>query len=88
MRTEATIASALAIERVAILATTHLRQADEDLEKLIGVRSRAITAKLRSVEKLDDVASGLLLGTATVESDFSDADEPADPETGDSPDEI
>ena len=67
---------------------THLRQADEDLEKLIGVRSRAITAKLRSVEKLDDVASGLLLGTATVESDFSDADEPADPETGDSPDEI
>lgn len=66
---------------------THLRQADEDLEKLIGVRSRAITAKLRSVEKLDDVASGLLLGTATVESDFSDADEPADTEAGDSPDE-
>ncbi len=67
---------------------THLRQADEDLEKLIGVRARAITQKLRSVEKLDEVSTGLLLGTAAVESDFSDADEPADAETEDSPDEV
>lgn len=67
---------------------THLRQADEDLEKLIGVRSRAITAKLRSVEKLDDVASGLLLGTTSIDSDSSDAGEPDDTDAGDSPDEV
>ena len=52
---------------------THLRQVDDDLEKLIGVRSRAIAQRLRSVEKLDDVSSGLLLGTAAAEGDLLDA---------------
>ncbi|MEN6340811.1 MAG: DNA recombination protein RmuC [Clostridiaceae bacterium] len=51
---------------------THLRQADEDLEKLIGVRARAITQKLRSVEKLDEVSTGLLLGTASSADDLLD----------------
>ena len=66
---------------------THLRQADEDLEKLIGVRARAITQKLRSVEKLDEASTGLLLGTASIESDSADY-EADDAGAGDSTDEI
>ncbi|HWP22192.1 MAG TPA: DNA recombination protein RmuC [Candidatus Cryosericum sp.] len=66
---------------------THLRQADEDLEKLIGVRARAITQKLRSVEKLDEVSTGLLLGTASIEGDSAD-EEADDADAGDSADEV
>lgn len=51
---------------------THLRQVDDDLEKLIGVRSRAIAQRLRSVEKLDDASSGLLLGTVAADGDLLD----------------
>ena len=38
-----------------------LRQTDEELDNLIGVRSRAISRKLRSVQSLDEAASATLL---------------------------
>ena len=46
-----------------ILETTQsrLNQANSELDKLIGVRTRAIQRKLRNVEKLDDVSAQNLL---------------------------
>ena len=38
-----------------------LRQTDEELDNLIGVRSRAINRKLRSVQSLDDASAAALL---------------------------
>ena len=38
-----------------------LRQTDEELDQLIGVRSRAISRKLRSVQSLDDASAAALL---------------------------
>ena len=38
-----------------------LRQTDEELDNLIGVRSRAISRKLRSVQSLDEAAAATLL---------------------------
>ena len=38
-----------------------LRQTDEELDNLIGVRSRAISRKLRSVQSLDDASAAALL---------------------------
>ena len=38
-----------------------LRQTDEELDNLIGVRSRAISRKLRSVQSLDDTSAAALL---------------------------
>ena len=38
-----------------------LRQTDEELDNLIGVRSRAISRKLRSVQSLDDASATALL---------------------------
>ena len=38
-----------------------LRQTDEELDQLIGVRSRAISRKLRSVQSLDEAAAATLL---------------------------
>ena len=38
-----------------------LRQTDEELDKLIGVRSRAISRKLRSVQSLDEASASALL---------------------------
>ncbi len=47
----------------AVLESTqkHLRQVDVDLDKLVGVRTRAISRKLRSVEALDESAANELL---------------------------
>ena len=42
-----------------------LRQTDEELDNLIGVRSRAISRKLRSVQSLDDASAAALLELAT-----------------------
>ena len=49
-----------------ILAATQnrLNQAGAELDKLVGVRTRAIQRKLRSVEKLDDTPSSQWLETA------------------------
>lgn len=38
-----------------------LRQTDEELDQLIGVRSRAISRKLRGVQSLDEASAGALL---------------------------
>lgn len=38
-----------------------LRQTDEELDQLIGVRSRAISRKLRSVQSLDEASASTLL---------------------------
>ena len=38
-----------------------LRQTDEELDNLIGVRSRAISRKLRSVQSLDDASAATIL---------------------------
>lgn len=47
----------------AVLDSTqkHIRQVDADLDKLVGVRSRAISRKLRSVEMLEGSQSDTLL---------------------------
>ena len=39
----------------------HLRQADDDLEKLVGVRTRQINRKLKEVEALPEAESRLML---------------------------
>ncbi len=39
---------------------THLRQTSEDLETLIGTRTRSINRKLKSVQKLDDAGMPVL----------------------------
>ena len=54
-----------------------LQQVDDDLEQLIGTRTRAITRNLRAVEQLDERASTLVIG----ESGESDADEGETEET-------
>ena len=38
-----------------------LRQTDEELDNLIGVRTRAISRKLRSVQSLDEASAATLL---------------------------
>ena len=38
-----------------------LRQTDEELDNLIGVRSRAISRKLRAVQTMDDASAAALL---------------------------
>ena len=38
-----------------------LRQTDEELDNLIGVRSRAISRKLRAVQTMDESAAAALL---------------------------
>jgi len=43
-------------------ARNRLRQADEDLDRLVGTRTRVITQKLRSVERLQDGEAKDLIG--------------------------
>ena len=58
-----------------ILATSRkrLQQVDDELEQLIGTRTRAITRNLRAVEQLDERSTTLVIG-ALSDSD-ADADE-------------
>ena len=53
-----------------ILAVTQQRmdQANRELDKLVGVRTRSILRKLKDVEKLEDAQSIRLLGDAIDES--------------------
>jgi DNA recombination protein RmuC len=50
-------------ETVLTSAQNRLHQLDADLDKLIGVRTRGINRKLRSVEQLDDAAASKVLGS-------------------------
>ena len=43
----------------------HLQQVDDDLDKLIGARTRAISKRLRSVEQIDTYNASLILQTDT-----------------------
>lgn len=63
----------------------HLQQVDDDLEKLIGARTRAISKRLRSVEQIDSYNAGLILNTDTEQPGLPEADEeePDEPEAGD-----
>jgi DNA recombination protein RmuC len=54
-----------------------LQQVDDDLEQLIGTRTRAITRNLRAVEQLDERATTLVIG----DSGESDTDEGETEET-------
>lgn len=45
-----------------------LNQANDELDKLVGVRTRVIQQKLRAVEKLDDHQTALILDPNTVET--------------------
>lgn len=53
----------------------HLMQVNADLDKLIGVRTRSIVRKLRSVERLDDSSASTLLSSAEAPDSPSDSDE-------------
>ena len=44
-----------------LMARKKIAKADEELDNLIGVRSRAISRKLRSVQSLDDASAAALL---------------------------
>ena len=39
-----------------------LRQSDQELDKLIGTRTKAINRKLRAVQSLDDASAARVLG--------------------------
>lgn len=52
-------------EEVLKATQNRLEQAGNELDKLVGTRSRAISRKLRQVEQLDDDSSELLLGMET-----------------------
>lgn len=58
-----------------ILASSRkrLQQVDDELEQLIGTRTRAITRNLRAVEQLDERSSTLVIG-ALEEADDSESD--------------
>lgn len=58
-----------------ILASSRkrLQQVDDELEQLIGTRTRAITRNLRAVEQLDERSSTLVIG-ALEEADESESD--------------
>lgn len=65
-------------ERVLASSRKHLQQADDDLEKLIGTRTRAISRTLRSVEQLDESSTGAIfvaLDASSIDADASE-DEP------------
>lgn len=49
-------------EKILLSSQKKLLQANEDLDKLIGVRTRTIVRKLRSVERLDEFSAGQVLG--------------------------
>ncbi len=51
---EAAKAEFINFENVLESARKRLRQADDDLDKLIGTRTRAINRKLKTVTKLED----------------------------------
>lgn len=58
----------------------HLRQTDEDLDKLIGTRTRAINRKLRQVQQLEEPQAAALLeleteGAAALPDAAEDAEE-------------
>ncbi len=50
-------------EEVMLKMQTHLQQTSNDLENLMGTRTRAINRRLKAVESLEDTAAQRLIGT-------------------------
>lgn len=50
-------------------AQNRIRQLDSDLDKLVGVRTRGINRKLRSIEQLDDRETEKILGSIAEEEE-------------------
>ena len=63
----------------------HLQQVDDDLEKLIGARTRAISKRLRSVEQIDSYNASVILNADADALGLPEAEdeEPDEPEAGD-----
>lgn len=59
-------------EEVLRVTQNRLEQAGNELDKLVGTRSRAISRKLREVEQLDDFEANRLLG---MENDIAEIEE-------------
>ncbi|MEA4940234.1 MAG: DNA recombination protein RmuC [Christensenella sp.] len=63
----------------------HLQQVDDDLEKLIGARTRAISKRLRSVEQIDSYSASAILNAdadtlGLPEAEEEDSNEPENDE--------
>jgi len=63
----------------------HLQQVDDDLEKLIGARTRAISKRLRSVEQIDSYSASVILSADadTLGLPEAEEEEANEPEIGD-----
>ena len=63
----------------------HLQQVDDDLEKLIGARTRAISKRLRSVEQIDSYSASAILNADADTLGLPEAEEEdaGEPEPGD-----
>lgn len=55
-----------------VATQTRLEQANKELDKLVGVRTRAIQRKLRSVEKLEEGSAAMVLDYAGGDSEDSE----------------
>ena len=61
---------------VLLSSRKRLQQVDDDLEQLIGTRTRAITRNLRAVEQMDERETNIVLGALPeIEADESDPTE-------------
>ncbi len=70
--------------KVLAASRKHLQQVDDDLEKLIGARTRAISKRLRSVEQIDSYSASVILNT---EADALGLPEAEEEESSDSVEE-
>jgi DNA recombination protein RmuC len=66
-------------EKVLITAQKQISTASGSLDKLVGVRTRAIQKQLRTVQELPASEAGRLMAATDAESDLQEAEEP-DPE--------
>ena len=61
--------------KVLAASRKHLQQVDDDLEKLIGARTRAISKRLRSVEQIDSYSASAILNMETDALGLPEAEE-------------
>ncbi len=71
--------------KVLAASRKHLQQVDDDLEKLIGARTRAISKRLRSVEQIDSYSASVILNADadTLGLPEAEEEETNEPENGD-----
>lgn len=68
--------------KVLAASRKHLQQVDDDLEKLIGARTRAISKRLRSVEQIDSYSASVILNTEADALGLPEAEEEESNEPG------